>query len=130
MPDSALGGVLRANGGLPDDTVLGDWRSQVAAHTPLLAALESTFTVVAPASAADLERIDVALRWLEPRDLPVAVLLTKADKLSRAAGIAQERALQKSLGPAVKLARFSALTGDGVAEARAWIEAWLSGPRK
>jgi GTP-binding protein len=73
---------------------------------------------------------EVLLRWLEPRDLPVAVLLTKADKLSRAAGMAQERALRKSLGPAVNLARFSALTGDGVAEARAWVEGWLSGPHK
>jgi len=70
---------------------------------------------------------DTLLRWLEPRQLmPVAVLLTKADKLSRAAGLAQERALQKTLGSAVKLTRFSALTGDGVPEAQAWIEAWLS----
>jgi GTP-binding protein len=69
---------------------------------------------------------ETLLRWLEPRELPVAVLLTKADKLSRAAGLAQERALQKTVGAAVKLTRFSALTGDGVREAQAWIEAWLS----
>ena len=69
---------------------------------------------------------DTLLRWLEPRELPVAVLLTKADKLSRAAGLAQERAMQKTVGAAVKLTRFSALTGDGVPEAQAWIEAWLS----
>ena len=69
---------------------------------------------------------DTLLRWLEPRDLPVAVLLTKADKLSRSAGLAQERALQKTVGAAVKLTRFSALTGDGVPQAQAWIEAWLS----
>ena len=70
------------------------------------------------------------LRWLEPRELPVAVLLTKADKLSRGAGIAQERALATELGPKIKLARFSALTGDGVGEAQAWIEARLSGAQK
>jgi GTP-binding protein len=70
------------------------------------------------------------LRWLEPRELPVAVLLTKADKLSRGAGIAQERALAAELGPKIKLARFSALTGDGIAEAQAWIEARLSGAQK
>jgi len=69
---------------------------------------------------------DTLLRWLEPRELPVAVLLTKADKLSRGAGIAQERATQKAVGAAVKLTRFSALTGDGVPQAQAWIEAWLS----
>ena len=69
---------------------------------------------------------ETLLRWLEPRELPVAVLLTKADKLSRAAGIAQERALGAALGEGVRHARFSALTGDGVKEAQAWIEAWLS----
>jgi len=73
---------------------------------------------------------DTLLRWLEPRDLSVAVLLTKADKLSRSAGLAQERALQKTVGAAVKLTRFSALTGDGVPEAQTWIEAWLSGAQK
>ena len=73
---------------------------------------------------------DTLLRWLEPRDLPVGVLLTKADKLSRSAGLAQERALQKTVGAAVKLTRFSALTGDGVPEAQTWIEAWLSGAQK
>jgi GTP-binding protein EngB required for normal cell division len=60
----------------------------------------------------------------------VAVLLTKADKLSRGAGIAQERALAAELGPKIKLARFSALTGDGIAETQAWIEARLSGAQK
>jgi GTP-binding protein len=70
---------------------------------------------------------DTLLRWLEPRELPVAVLLTKADKLSRAAGIEQERVLQQAVGSAVNLTRFSALSGDGVREAQAWIEARLSG---
>jgi len=73
---------------------------------------------------------ETLLRWLEPRELPVAVLLTKADKLSRGAGIAQERALGAVLGAGVRVARFSALTGDGVRDAQAWIEAWLSGAQK
>jgi GTP-binding protein len=68
------------------------------------------------------------LRWLESRrELPIGVLLTKADKLSREAGVAQERALKAALGPAVKIARFSAIKGDGIDAAKAWIEAWLSG---
>jgi GTP-binding protein len=69
------------------------------------------------------------LRWLEPRALPVAVLLTKADKMSRSAAIAAERTLAGELGPAVRVTRFSALTDDGVDAAKAWIEAWLNGPR-
>jgi GTP-binding protein len=72
------------------------------------------------------------LRWLESRrELPVAVLLTKADKLSRAAGLKQERALGAALGPGVTtLMRFSAVTGEGVDAAKAWIEGRLSGVQK
>jgi GTP-binding protein len=65
------------------------------------------------------------LRWLEPRELPVGVLLTKADKVGRSAGIEQERRLAAELGPAVRLARFSAPAGDGVAAAQEWLHAWL-----
>jgi GTP-binding protein len=68
---------------------------------------------------------ETLLRWLEPRELPVAVLLTKADKLSRGAGLEQQRKLAALLGPAVKLTRFSALSGDGVSEAQSWLEEWL-----
>lgn len=68
---------------------------------------------------------DQLLRWLEPRALPVAVLLTKADKVSRGAGVAQQLEVAKALGPTAKLACFSALTRDGVAEARAWLDDWL-----
>ena len=79
-----------------------------------------------------MTRLDeLLLRWLESRrELPVAVLLTKADKLSREAGVAQERALAAALGPGVRVARFSALSGDGVDAAKAWIEAWLSDVQK
>lgn len=69
---------------------------------------------------------ETLLRWLEPRQLPVAVLLTKADKLSRGAGLEQERRVAEQLGAGVKLTRFSALAGDGVAEAQAWLEEWLA----
>ena len=80
-----------------------------------------------------LTRLDEQLlRWLESRrELPVAVLLTKADKLSRAAGLKQERALGAALGPGVTtLMRFSAVTGEGVDAAKAWIEGRLSGVQK
>jgi GTP-binding protein len=68
---------------------------------------------------------DQLLRWLEPRGLPIAVLLTKADKLSRGAGMQRQREIGDLLGAAVKLTRFSALTRDGVDEARAWLDEWL-----
>lgn len=72
---------------------------------------------------------DQLLRWLEPRGLPVAVLLTKADKLSRGAGIAQAHAVAGALGSGVQLVRFSAPTGEGVEQARALIDGWL-GPQE
>ena len=65
------------------------------------------------------------LRWLEPRELPVGVLLTKADKVGRSAGIEQERKVAAELGPAVRVLRFSAPAGHGVAEAGEWLRAWL-----
>jgi len=68
---------------------------------------------------------DTLLRWLEPRGVPVAILLTKADKLSRGAGLAQQRQVAEQAGPAIRLTRFSALDRDGVPEARAWLDAWL-----
>jgi GTP-binding protein len=68
---------------------------------------------------------DQLLRWLEPRELPVAILLTKADKLKRGAQMAQQREVAKAVGPAARLTCFSSLTRDGVAEARAWLDEWL-----
>jgi GTP-binding protein len=68
------------------------------------------------------------LRWLEPRELPVAVLLTKADKLARNAGLEQARRVAAQLGPAIRIVRFSAPTGDGVAEALAWLNGRLQQP--
>ena len=67
------------------------------------------------------------LRWLwSRRELPVAVLLTKADKLRRGAAIAQQSEFEAELGAGVELVRFSAVSGEGVAEARALLERWFS----
>ena len=65
------------------------------------------------------------LAWIAPRELPVGLLLTKADKLSRSAGLAQERAVVRELSQAVRVARFSANDHAGVAEARKWLDEWL-----
>jgi GTP-binding protein len=75
-----------------------------------------------------LTRLDEdLLRWLEARrPLPLALLLTKADKLSRSAAIAEERRVERALGGAARLTRFSALKSEGVAEARGWLEEWLA----
>jgi GTP-binding protein len=68
------------------------------------------------------------LRWLESRrELPVAVLLTKADKLGRGAALEREAALEAELGAEIEVVRFSAVSGEGIPAARALIERWLSG---
>ena len=68
---------------------------------------------------------DELLRWLRALDLPVALLLTKADKLSRGAGLTRQHEVERQIGAGAKLARFSSQTNDGVSEARAWLAEWL-----
>jgi GTP-binding protein len=65
------------------------------------------------------------LEWLKPRALPLIVLLTKSDKLSRGAGLAQQRAVGKELGAGAHLTRFSAIDREGVEQARGWLTEWL-----
>jgi GTP-binding protein len=65
------------------------------------------------------------LGWIAPRELPVGLLLTKADKLRRGAGVAQERTVVRELDRAVLVARFSAMDHAGVADARSWLGEWL-----
>ena len=69
---------------------------------------------------------DELLRWLRALDLPVALLLTKADKLSRGAGLARQHEIERQVAGETRLTRFSALSHDGVPAARAWLADWLS----
>lgn len=65
------------------------------------------------------------LAWTEHAGKPVHVLLTKADKLTRNH---QNQALSKvrRLLPQASLQLFSAVTGQGVDEARALVSRWLT----
>ena len=65
------------------------------------------------------------LAWLKPRALRLIILLTKADKLSRGAGLAQQHALAKELGAGAQVTRFSSIDRDGVEQARDWLADWL-----
>jgi GTP-binding protein len=65
------------------------------------------------------------------RALPVHVVLTKADKLGRGAGRQAVAAVQKAVGPGVTVQLFSALSGEGVTEARGALLRLLAGtPQK
>ena len=59
------------------------------------------------------------LELARSRGLPVHVLLTKADKLSRGAGQAALAAVRRELSGSATVQLFSAVTGEGAAEARA-----------
>jgi GTP-binding protein len=65
------------------------------------------------------------------RGLPVHILLTKADKLGRGAAAAALQSVRRQLprNGIVTAQLFSALTGDGVLEARGALEALLDGRR-
>lgn len=65
------------------------------------------------------------LAWLRPRGLPLLVLLTKADKLGRGAGMACEHEVAKELDGDVRLVRLSSIDRRGVEEARGCITDWL-----
>jgi GTP-binding protein len=64
------------------------------------------------------------------RSVPVHIVLTKGDKLGRGAGRQAMAAVQKAVGPSVTVQVFSALTGDGVAEARGALLRLLATPPK
>jgi GTP-binding protein len=52
------------------------------------------------------------------RSVPVHIVLTKADKLGKGAGLQALAAVRRAVGPATTAQLFSAFTGGGVAEAR------------
>ena len=52
------------------------------------------------------------------RAVPAHILLTKADKLGRGAGLQVMAAVRKAVGSGITVQLFSALSGAGVAEAR------------
>jgi GTP-binding protein len=68
------------------------------------------------------------LAWCRDADMPVHILLSKADKLSRGAALAAQAQVAQFLSPFPGTATvqvFSALKKQGVDEARAVVAAWL-----
>jgi GTP-binding protein len=100
------------------------WRHLVEAY------VASRRSLVAVVVTVDIRRglttlDDELLAWLGPLELPLGILLTKADKVGHGAALAREREVRRRLGSHVELARFSALSRVGVAEAKTWLNAWL-----
>lgn len=67
------------------------------------------------------------LDWFLPRGLPVHILLTKADKLSRGAAgkTLQEVRMTLKDSPQVSVQLFSSLAKQGIEEAEGVIKSWL-----
>lgn len=100
------------------------WRGLMAAYFAGRASLAGAVVTV------DIRRRltpldEQMLAWLAPRDLPVLVLLTKADKLGRGAAQAAALEVAKAVGAAAAVQVFSGKSGQGVAEARGWLDARL-----
>jgi GTP-binding protein len=68
------------------------------------------------------------LEWVAPRRLPLLILLSKADKLSRAARKATLESARHRISeaaPGGEALLFSSVSGEGVEEARERLEGWL-----
>jgi len=70
------------------------------------------------------------LEWFGPRGLPIHLILTKADKLTRNEQAAALRAVREAMAPAadqVSAQLFSSLKKSGVEEVERVVSAWLPG---
>ena len=70
--------------------------------------------------------------WAAALGIPLHVLLTKSDKLSRGPGKSTLLAVRRELAsiPATTVQLFSALSGEGIDEARKVLDQWYSAPRE
>ena len=70
--------------------------------------------------------------WAAALGIPLHVLLTKADKLSRGPAKSTLLAVRRELAsvPATTVQLFSALSGEGLDEARTVLDQWYAAPRE
>ncbi len=70
--------------------------------------------------------------WAAALGIPLHVLLTKSDKLSRGPGKSTLLAVRRELAsiPATTVQLFSALSGEGIDEARKGLDQWYAAPRE
>jgi GTP-binding protein len=67
--------------------------------------------------------------WAGELNIPVLALLSKADKLSRGAGMRDREKLQRAAPDHVELLLFSATAGTGAEAARSRLTEWLALPQ-
>ncbi len=108
--------------------VRGEWERMMAAYFESRRSLRGLMLTV------DIRRglgeLDAKmLLWCERLSVPVCILATKADKLSRSKGRQAAMGISAAAqGRVERVCMFSALKGTGVAEARSQLESWLEIP--
>lgn len=104
------------------------WRDLLEAYLGRRANLRGlVVTLDIRRGVTDLDR--TMLEWAESLGLPLLLLLTKADKVSRNEAAKQRKLVEREAPPGTALVVFSALTGQGADEAREQLERWYSAPR-
>ena len=106
------------------DSVRDQWRILLEAYFRERQSLTGLFITVD--IRRGLKELDeVMLAWAQDARVPAGVLLTKADKLSRSAGISRRQEISRSLSEDIPLILFSAPRRLGVDEAREQLLTWL-----
>lgn len=92
-------------------------------HRDALAGVVLVMDIRHPLQPYDEELIG----WAHPSEMPLLILLNKADKLKRGAQSKALAAVRKAMKPypLVKVQTFSAQTGQGVEELIATLRSWL-----
>lgn len=109
------------------DAIRQHWRNLLERYLRERVALRGLLLVMDlrhPLTDLDRQMLD----WCAARELPVHILLTKADKLSRGAALTTLHQVQRTLKndyPQTYVQLFSALTGLGVDQAHARLDEWL-----
>ena len=107
------------------ESVRQEWRVLLEAYFQGRQSLSVLFiTVDVRRGLKELD--EVMLSWSRSAGVPATILLTKADKLSRSAGLAQCRKIAADLADPVPLILFSAPKRVGVEDAQATLTDWLS----
>jgi GTP-binding protein len=105
-----------------------EWGRLIAAYLERRESLRGLVVIMdirRPLTPLDLSLLD----WFAPSGKPILILLTKADKLSRASAsrqLAQVRKAVRGSYPSCIVQLFSSLSGEGVEAARALVAGLLS----
>jgi GTP-binding protein len=106
------------------DRVRAEWRGLIESYFEGRQSLKGLFLTV------DIRRglvgqDETMISFAVALGCPVAILLTKADKLSRGAGSRVRLEIEAAVGDGIEVVRFSAVDATGVEDARRRLLAWL-----